>query len=302
MNQHRNNTFSETLNDNKISRLIEEAILEDIGMGDITTEATVSPEAFGRGEILVKEQGIIAGLEVASMVFRHVDPEMQFQSKIMEGSPVEKGTIVAVIEGSLHGILKGERTALNFLQRMSGIATLTHKFVDAVKGTKARITDTRKTVPGLRIVDKLAVKIGEGINHRFGLDDMVLVKDNHIVAAGGITSAIEQCHVYLSQKSYIVKVEVETKNLSEVKEVLQLQGVDRIMLDNFSIDEMRKAVQIINNKIEVEASGNVSLATVRAIAETGVDFISIGALTHSPKALDISLDLVPVSPGTYRPS
>ena len=262
-------------------------------MGDVTTESIVRADASGRGNFVAKEAGVIAGLEVAAMLMRIVDAELQFHSIAQEGTPVSPGTLVAAAEGPLAAILKGERVALNILQRMSGIATLTRRFVDAVKGTQAKITDTRKTAPGLRVLDKLAVRIGGGVNHRFGLDDMVLIKDNHIAAAGGVDAAIRKCLSYLSAHNHHLRVEVETKNLDEVREALNHQGIHRIMLDNFSIDEMREAVTVIHHRVEVEASGNVSLHNVRAIAETGVDVISVGALTHSPAALDISLKIQP---------
>lgn len=290
-----NTNALEPLGEGRMSALIEEAIREDLGMGDITTDAVVAAEAVGRGDFLAKEDGIIAGLSVAGMVFRFVDPEVHFHPSVQDGSRVAQGTSVASVYGSLHGILKAERTALNFLQRMSGIASLTAMFVAAVEGTGARITDTRKTAPGLRIFDKLAVALGGGVNHRFGLDDMAMIKDNHIAAAGGITEAVRRYLASAAERPHAVKVEVETKNLDEVREVLALTGVDRIMLDNYPLEAMREAVVLIGKRIEVEASGNVSLATVRAIAETGVDIISVGALTHSPKALDISLELRPSS-------
>ena len=275
--------------DSRLSHLIEDAILEDVGMGDITTESTVPSDLLGHGDVRVKESGVIAGLDVAGMIFHFIDPELRCKKFFEEGSFIEADVIVAEVDGQFGSILKAERTVLNILQRMSGIATVTKKFVDAVKGTKTKITDTRKTVPGLRILDKLAVQIGGGVNHRFGLDDMVLIKDNHIAAAGGIAQAITHCLSYMKQKKYQLRVEVETKNLSDVKAALQYKGVHRIMLDNFNLVDMKKAVELIDHAVEVEASGNVSLDNVRAIAETGVDFISVGALTHSPKALDISL-------------
>jgi len=279
--------------DGRLDRIIENALMEDIGMGDVTTDASVPPDLQGVAELHAKEPGIIAGLEVAARVFHTVDSDVQIVYLVDDGSSIRASATIARLEGSVAGILKAERTALNMLQRMSGIATLTRKFVDAVAGTKARITDTRKTVPGLRLLDKLAVQMGGGVNHRFGLDDMVLIKDNHIAAAGGITQAVDRCRAFLSERKYALKIEVETRTLEEVKEVLGLKGIDRIMLDNFPLDEMREAVLLINNAMamEVEASGNVTLASVRAIAETGVDVISIGALTHSVKALDISLDV-----------
>jgi len=278
--------------DSRFSRVIEEAILEDVGMGDVTTDSIVPADLLGHGDVRMKESGVIAGLDVAGMIFTFIDPELRFKKFVEDGSHIETNTIVAEVDGAFGSILKAERTVLNVLQRMSGIATITKKYVDAVNGTNAKITDTRKTAPGLRMLDKLAVRTGGAVNHRMGLDDMVLIKDNHIAAAGGISQAITRCLSYLREKHYTVKVEIETKNLADVREALQLSGVDRIMLDNFSLPEMRKAVELINHAVEVEASGNVTLETVRAIAETGVDFISVGALTHSSKALDISLKIV----------
>ncbi|HEV8537451.1 MAG TPA: carboxylating nicotinate-nucleotide diphosphorylase [Bacteroidota bacterium] len=287
------------LNDSRISRILEEALLEDVGMGDVTTEGILLPDAIGRGDIIAKEPGLIAGLDVVHTLFQIVDRELLFTQYMNDGSAVARSARVASVEGNLVSILKCERTALNILQRMSGIATLTRKFVDAVNGTRAKITDTRKTAPGLRILDKLAVKIGGGVNHRFGLDDMVLIKDNHVAAAGSIDAAIDRCLAFLSAKKYQLRIEVEATSVEEVGMVLRHTGVHRIMLDNFSTDEMRRAVELIGHSVEVEASGNVSLQSVRAIAETGVDFISVGALTHSPRALDISLDLAP--PSSQRP-
>ena len=287
------------LNENKLSRLLEDALFEDLGMGDITTEATVSPDAIGRGEFLVKEKGVVAGLRTIEHVFHLIDGELQAKFFVDDGAMVESGTIVGVVDGSLASILKAERTALNILQRMSGIATLTRMFVEAVRGTPARIIDTRKTAPGLRILDKLAVTMGGGMNHRFGLDDMVLIKDNHITAAGSVRGAIEKCISHLAARKLQLAVEIEAKSITQVREALSQVGIHRIMLDNFTIEEMRTAVELINHVVEVEASGNVSLATVRAVAETGVDFISVGMLTHSPKALDISLKINPQSVHTH---
>ncbi|HMK39145.1 MAG TPA: carboxylating nicotinate-nucleotide diphosphorylase, partial [Bacteroidota bacterium] len=216
---------------------------------------------------------------------------------VQDGSPVKPGTVLARVDGSAKGILRGERTALNFLQRMSGIATLTGAYVRAVEGTGARITDTRKTAPGLRALDKMAVRMGGGVNHRFGLDDMVLIKDNHIVAAGGIAAAVTRCRNYLAEHRLGARIEVETKNLPEVDEALSCTGVARIMLDNFTPELMKKAVERIGHRVEVEASGGITLATVRQYAGTGVDFISVGALTHSARALDISLELTQTARG-----
>jgi nicotinate-nucleotide pyrophosphorylase (carboxylating) len=275
-----------------LNQIIQEAIVEDVGLGDITTESIVSPDLLGHGEMLAKEQGIVAGVEIAEKIFNFIDPELRFKQFIADGSIVDTNTIIGSVDGSFGSILRAERTVLNIVQRMSGIATMTAKFVEAVRGTQAKITDTRKTAPGLRLLDKLSVKLGGGTNHRFGLDDMVLIKDNHIAAAGGISQAIELCLKFLHTKKYKIKIEVETKNLDEVKEVLKFTEIRRIMLDNYSIEEMKKAVEFISQRVEVEASGNVTLQNVRTVAETGVDFISVGALTHSPKALDISLKVI----------
>lgn len=279
------------LHDSRVSRLIELALMEDIGMGDLTSDAIIPESQLGRADFLSKEDGIVAGLEVAALVFQYCDHSITLQQLIPDGGIARKGESIASIDGSTRSILKGERTALNFLQRMSGIATTTHKYVHAVAGTRARIIDTRKTAPGLRVLDKWAVRLGGGFNHRFGLDDMVLIKDNHIVAAGGLAKAVQMCRTYLETEGIDVAIEVETKNLDEVREALYCRDIQRIMLDNFSLDEMRKAVELIARKVEVEASGGVTLQTVRSIAETGVDFISVGALTHSVKGLDISLEL-----------
>jgi len=265
--------------------------MEDLGMGDITTEATVSPDLRGNAELLAKEAGVVAGLDVATLVFETLDQDISVKLLVEEGSTVGAITNLGELEGPIASILKAERTALNILQRMSGIATLTRKFVDAVAGTTAKITDTRKTAPGLRLLDKLAVERGGGVNHRFGLDDMILIKDNHIAAAGGITNAVNRCLALVSAKKHKIRIEVETKTLDEVEEVLHLSGVHRIMLDNFRPEDLTAAVRRIDHVVEVEASGNVSLTTVRSIAESGVDFISVGALTHSAKALDISLEV-----------
>ncbi len=278
--------------DSRISRLIELAILEDVGMGDITSEAVIPTDRMGRGKILCKETGVIAGLEIAEMVFRHCDQSIRMSRTVSDGYAVDRGAIVARLEGSVRGILLGERTALNFLQRMSGIATLTHKYVQAIEGTAARIIDTRKTAPGLRVLDKLAVRLGGGANHRFGLDDMILIQDNHIVAAGGIKAAVELCKTRLAADDLKRAIEVETKNLAEVREALECGGMQRIMVDNFPLEDTRKAVEMIARRYEVEASGGITLENVRGVAQTGVDFISIGALTHSVKGLDLSLELI----------
>jgi nicotinate-nucleotide pyrophosphorylase (carboxylating) len=279
--------------DSRISRLIELALMEDAGLGDLTSEAIVPEHQMGRGILLCKADGVIAGLAVAAEVFRHSEPGIDVDLVSRDGATVAAGETVARVNGPARGILLGERTALNFLQRMSGIATLTRRYVDAVAGTKAKITDTRKTAPGLRVLDKLAVRLGGGVNHRFGLDDMVLIKDNHKVAAGGIIPAVQKCVTYLRATGARVPVEVETTTLSEVSEALACEGLGRIMLDNFELPDVRRAVELVAGRVEVEASGGITLETVRSYAETGVDFISIGALTHSARALDISLEISP---------
>ncbi len=280
------------LHDSRIGRLIEQALFEDVGFGDITSESLIPEEQLGKAEFIAKESGIISGIEIVKLVFSYVDGQVTYEPTIQDGALVESGVSLGIIDGPVRSLLTGERVALNFLQRMSGIATLTHKYVHTVAGTKAKITDTRKTVPGLRMLDKKAVLDGGGINHRFALDSMVLIKDNHIAAADGIKNAVIRCKEYLKAQGIDVKIEVETTMLDQVKEVLSIGGVDRIMLDNYSIEAMTEAVRLINGAIEVEASGGVNLQTIRAIAETGVDVISVGALTHSPKALDISLEFI----------
>jgi len=283
--------ITDLLADTRIARVIESALMEDTGTGDVTTNGILSDEAPGVAEVVCKGEGVIAGLEVAGAVFSLCDAKSQMEYCIRDGAMARPGEVVAKVAGTVKGLLHGERTARNFLQRMSGIATATRSYVDAVSGTGAQITDTRKTAPGLRILDKMAVRLGGGVNHRFGLDDMVLIKDNHIVAAGSITKAVALCRAYLRAKNIERAIEVETKDLEEVEEALRCEGISRIMLDNFPLGAMRVAVVGIDGRLEVEASGGITLADVRAVAETGVDFISIGALTHSVKALDISLEL-----------
>ncbi|MBN1406544.1 MAG: carboxylating nicotinate-nucleotide diphosphorylase [Calditrichaceae bacterium] len=265
-------------------KIIQNALFEDLGSGDVTTNWIIPKDLQLKGTLLAKANGIIAGLEVFVSVFKFIDEKVEIDFQINDGEKVEKGTMIANVSGSGRALLSGERVALNLLQRMSGIATQTNLFVSVVKGTKTKILDTRKTVPGLRVLDKMAVQIGGGLNHRFGLFDMVLIKDNHISAAGSITKAVERVRVKNKNK---LKIEVEVKNQSELNEAIGL-NVDRILLDNMTIEEMCEAVKITDGRIPLEASGNITLENVRAIAETGVDFISSGMLTHSVKALDIS--------------
>ena len=271
----------------RCEEIVRRALKEDIGPGDVTTLWIVPPEARLRGCFLVKKAGVVAGLLVAGLVFELLDPEVRFRPLVEDGTAVFPSDVVAEVEGPGRAILSGERTALNFLQRMSGIATLTHRYVEGVAGTGAVILDTRKTAPGLRLLDKWAVRLGGGQNHRMGLYDMVLIKDNHIAAAGGIAEAVRR--VQREQGSGL-EVEVEVKSLAELEETLAL-GVDRIMLDNMDLATMRQAVEIAAGRVELEASGGVTLETVAAIAATGVNYVSVGALTHSVRALDISLEI-----------
>ena len=273
---------------NLVSDYIKRALEEDIGPGDVTTDSIVPADAVLRGRIVAKQDGIVAGLEVAREVMLALSDRITFAAKVTDGSRVTRRTVVAEVEGPARALLTAERTALNFLGRMSGIATLTRQFVDAVSSTTATILDTRKTAPGLRLTDKLAVRLGGGQNHRTGLFDMILIKDNHIDFAGSITAAVER--VRASQTK--LEIEVETRSLDDVREALRL-GVSRILLDNMSLETMREAVAICEGRAKLEASGNVTLANVLEVAETGVDYISVGALTHSPPVFDVSLEFVP---------
>lgn len=268
-----------------ILEAIQRALREDIGTGDATSESIIPADAAMRAHIIAKQTGILAGLDVAAAVFAAVDARIQFTPQVAEGAAVQPPDVVATLAGPARALLTAERTALNFLGRMSGIATLTRAFVEAVSGTHAIILDTRKTAPGLRAVDKLAILRGGGQNHRMGLYDMILIKDNHIDFAGSITQAVKRARAHRPD----LPIEVECRTLDHVREALAL-GVQRILLDNMPLDQMRAAVTLTNGRAQLEASGNVTLQTVRAIAETGVDFISSGALTHSPKVFDLSLD------------
>ena len=266
---------------------IRRALDEDIRSGDVTTDNIVPADASLRARIIAKQTGVVAGLQLAQAVWREVDPRLTFKQNISDGSIVEKRTVLAEVAGPARALLTGERTALNFLGRMSGIATLTRQFVDAVSGTHAVILDTRKTAPGLRYIDKLAVRLGGGQNHRTGLFDMVLIKDNHIDFSGSITAAVTR----VREAGVNVEIEVEARTLAHVREALGL-GVERILLDNMSLELMREAVQVTGRLAKLEASGNVSLENVLEVARTGVNYISVGALTHSPKVFDVSLEFV----------
>ena len=269
-------------------RLIDLAFAEDIGDGDHTTLCCIPEDAMGKSHLLIKEDGILAGVEVAKRVFAKFDPTMQVEVLINDGTPVKKGDIAMVVTAKVRSLLQTERLMLNIMQRMSGIATMTNKYVERLKGTKTHVLDTRKTTPGLRMLEKQAVKIGGGMNHRIGLFDMILLKDNHIDFCGGITNAITRCHEYLKAKGLDLKIEIEVRNFDELAEAMNCGGINRIMLDNFSVADTKKAVDIVGGKFETESSGGITFDTIRDYAECGVDFISVGALTHSVKGLDMS--------------
>ncbi|PLX31506.1 MAG: nicotinate-nucleotide diphosphorylase (carboxylating) [Ignavibacteria bacterium] len=281
------------LHDSTMLQRIEMALREDVGTGDITTECTVPTDLEGEGVFLAKANGVLSGLEVAATVFHLVDRDLVIDARVTDGMPVLRGVEIAVVRGKLASMLTAERIALNFLQRMSGIATAAASYVKLIEGLDVKILDTRKTAPCLRAFDKLAVAHGRGTNHRFGLDDMVLIKDNHIASAGGLKEAVELVAARLPAESRI-KIEVEAADLNQVIEALGCERVHIIMLDNFTLDEMATAVKLIRGRrsdVQIEASGNVNEQTVRTIAETGVDMISVGALTHSVHALDISFNI-----------
>jgi nicotinate-nucleotide pyrophosphorylase (carboxylating) len=269
--------------------LIDRAFAEDVGEGDHTSLSTIPAEARGAAHLLIKANGVLAGVELAEAICARMDKNLNLRVLIHDGARVAPGDTAFTLSGPSRSILLVERVLLNFMQRMSGIATLTRAFTDAVAGTKCRILDTRKTTPGMRAIEKWAVRIGGGMNHRFGLFDMMMIKDNHVDFAGGISQAITRALDYQREHGMSIPIEVETRNLSDVREVLKVGGIQRIMLDNYSTADLRKAVQLIAGKFETEASGGITLETVRSYAECGVDFISLGALTHSAVSLDMSL-------------
>ena len=269
-------------------RLIDLAFAEDIGDGDHTTLCCIPADAMGRSHLLIKEEGILAGIEMAKKVFDHFDPTLQVEVLIQDGAHVKPGDIAMVVSGKVQSLLQTERLMLNIMQRMSGIATNTNRYVKLLEGTKTHVLDTRKTTPGLRMLEKQAVKIGGGVNHRIGLFDMILLKDNHVDFAGGIANAINRCHTYLKEKGLDLKIEIEVRNFDELQQVMDCGGVDRIMLDNFSVENTRKAVEIIGGRYETESSGGITFDTISSYAECGVDYVSVGALTHSVKGLDMS--------------
>ena len=272
-----------------INDIIERALIEDIGEGDHSSLACVPEKATGKATLYIKDDGIIAGIDLAHKIFKKYDPSLQFDSFVVDGSPVKNGDTAFQVSGSSRSILATERLVLNFMQRMSGIATQTNKIVSLLEGTPTKLLDTRKTTPGIRYVEKWAVRIGGGNNHRFALYDMIMLKDNHIDYAGGIEQAIQSTLTYLDETGKKLKIEIEVRDFIELKKVLEIGGVNRIMLDNFTPAELKEALLLIPDKYETEASGGITIENIREYAETGVDFISVGALTHSFKSLDMSL-------------
>jgi nicotinate-nucleotide pyrophosphorylase (carboxylating) len=268
---------------------IKNALHEDIREGDHTSNSTVPENAQGKARLLVKDNGIVAGVELAELIFKTVDPNLKVEVLIKDGEPIAYGQIVLYVEGNDRSILTAERLVLNCMQRMSGIATITQEIVKKLEGTKCKVLDTRKTTPGFRLLEKWAVKIGGGVNHRFGLFDMILIKDNHVDYAGGIKNALFAAQNYLKDKNLHLPIEIEVRNLNELQEVLEVGGVVRIMLDNFDYEKTKEAIKIIDGRFPVESSGNINPQTVRAYADCGVDYVSMGYLTHSVKSLDLSL-------------
>ena len=277
------------LSEKKITAFIENAIREDVGDGDHSTLSSIPADAEKKARLIVKDDGVLAGVQIAKRVFEFFDPELEMEIFIEDGSEVKKGDIAFIVKGKARSILTSERLLLNIMQRMSGIATYTHSMMQLIKGTKAQLLDTRKTTPGFRMMEKWAVHLGGGNNHRFGLYDMVMLKDNHIDFAGSIENAIYACNKYLSDLGKSLRIEIETRTPEEVKEVLRVGNVHRIMLDNMSPALMTEMVELIDGRFETEASGGITEKTIREVAETGVDFISVGALTHSYESLDLSL-------------
>ena len=277
------------LDNQELNKFISDALREDVHEGDHSSLASIDKNAQGKARLLVKDNGILCGMEVAKAVFAKVDEDLRVDVHIPEGSTIKYGDVAFHVYGSAISILTAERLVLNCMQRMSGIATKTGEYVKAIEGTNAKVIDTRKTTPNLRFLEKYAVTVGGGFNHRFGLYDMIMLKDNHIDFCGGITKAVHKVHEYLKANNLNLRIEVETRSLEHVKEVLLCGGVDRIILDNFVSEKVKEAVDLINGKYETEASGGITLETIRSFAETGVDFISVGALTHSVKSLDLSL-------------
>lgn len=269
-------------------QLIDLAFSEDIGDGDHTTLCCIPEDVMGKSRLLIKEDGILAGIRIAKEIFHRFDPSMQVEVLIEDGTRVKPGDVAMVVSGKVRSLLQTERLMLNVMQRMSGIATMTARYVERLQGTRTRVLDTRKTTPGMRMLEKEAVKIGGGVNHRIGLFDMILLKDNHVDFCGGIANALDRCAAYQKEKNLNLKVEIEVRSFDEIRQVMEHGGADRIMLDNFSVENTRKAVEMIGGKFEIESSGGITIDTMREYAECGVDYISVGALTNSVKGLDMS--------------
>jgi nicotinate-nucleotide pyrophosphorylase (carboxylating) len=280
------------LDKNFLNAFIQNALTEDVGNGDHTSLSTIPQGQQGKAKLLIKDQGILAGVEVAIEVFKSIDSELKLELFILDGHAVNYGDIAFFVSGSVHSILKAERIVLNTMQRMSGIATKTNSIVKILEGTSTKVLDTRKTTPGLRYLEKLSVKIGGGVNHRFGLYDMILIKDNHVDYAGGINNAITSAQNYLKFNNIHIPVEIEVRNLQELKEVMEIGAVDRILLDNFDFGTLRNAIELINGTFITEASGGITEENVLEYAKCGVDYVSMGALTHSVKSLDMSLKAI----------
>ncbi len=278
--------------DKILNAFIKNAIAEDIGEGDHSSLSCIPSTTKGKAQLLVKQEGILAGIEIVKKVFSAIDPTLSMEQFLFDGNKIYPGDRVFIVGGKVHSILQAERLVLNIMQRMSGIATTTNIYVNKLIGTKAKVLDTRKTTPGMRYLEKLAVRIGGGENHRMGLYDMIMLKDNHIDFAGGIEPAINKAKEYLRKNQKNIKIEIEARNLNELKEILKVGGVDRIMFDNFNHDQTREAVKLIDGKYETESSGGITLKTIRNYAECGVDYISVGALTHQIKSLDMSLKAI----------
>ena len=269
-------------------RLIDLSFAEDIGDGDHTTLCCIPEEAMGKSKLLIKEEGVLAGMRIAREVFHRFDPTMQIETFMNDGDHVKPGDVPMIVTGKVRSLLQTERLMLNIMQRMSGIATMTARYVERLEGTNTHVLDTRKTTPGMRMLEKEAVKIGGGVNHRIGLFDMILLKDNHVDFCGGIAQALDRCAAYQKAKGLHLKVEIEVRSFDEIRQVMEHGGADRIMLDNFSVEDTRKAVEMIGHRFETESSGGITFDTLRDYAECGVDYISVGALTHSVKGLDMS--------------
>ena len=275
-----------------IHSFIANALAEDVGDGDHTSRATIPAGTQGKAKLLVKDTGILAGVDLALEIFKQVDPDLKMNVLLQDGAPIKPKDIVLEVEGDAQSILTAERLVLNCMQRMSGVATKTHEIAELLKGTRTKVLDTRKTTPGMRYLEKLAVKIGGGVNHRFGLFYMILIKDNHVDYSGGIKRAIQNAKDYLQKTGRKLAIEIEVRNLEELQQVLDAGGIDRILLDNFNFDDLRKAVGMVGGKFDTEASGGITIENIRQYAECGVDYISVGALTHSVRSLDLSLKAV----------